>query len=607
MTENNGNREDMAVRRPPRLILETANVHGGSVNTLLALMDRFSALHYPGTGIKFHPFKPEYVALTDFSWFDRIKKWFIRAEDWEKMIAYAIEKKYSPWLDLFCRFGVGILEKNLHSVEGIKLQASVLDNREVFDGISALSTGHLKLILNIAGLDLRTIRRVVDRYRKLDFQEIILQAGFQNFPTGSRESSLGKIDVLRQAFPSMSLGYADHLEGGTAESVEFPVLAYIAGCDYLEKHICLDRQDTEIDRESALEQAEVKELVTKIERITGYYTEPFIGENEKKYLHKTLQKVVLSEPLNEGQLVSKSDVVFRRTDRDGMNMDRLEKIQAGYSVLNHPKNRDDVLTESEFKRARIGAIVACRMKSSRLKQKALRLIGGMPAIERCLWNCLNISMVDEVVLATSDLDEDAVLADHLLEGRVKFWKGDPDDVISRYLGACEKYQLDVIVRITGDSPVVSSDITEILIGSHFTAGADFTKPGRFALGTISEIYNVEVLKRISRLKGRAEYSEHMTLYVTSNPELFKINTVDLPEALIGDYRLTLDYPEDLEMFEKLFEKLKGETGATSLQKIFKVLEQYPEISKINSHLSQIYHSDQSLIEKLKRETVIKRT
>ena len=50
----------------------------------------------------------------------------------------------------------------------------------------------------------------------------------------------------------------------------------------------------------------------------------------------------------------------------------------------------------------------------------------------------------------------------------------------------------------------------------------------------------------------------MTWYMRNNPEFFSLNILDLPEELVRDYRLTLDYQEDLDMFNVLFNKLEEE-------------------------------------------------
>ena len=217
---------------------------------------------------------------------------------------------------------------------------------------------------------------------------------------------------------------------------------------------------------------------------------------------------------------------------------------------------------------------------------------------------MKFPFIDEVILATSITGEDAVLANYTLEGRVKFWQGDPEDVISRYLGACETYGIDVVIRVTGDCPVISPEIAEFLLKSHFAAGADFTESRQFAVGSNSQIYNVEALKRVIELKGSADYSEHMTLYMTNNPGIFKVNTVDLPSELVRDYRLTLDYQEDLDMFNELFKKLEEENLDSTLLNIFKVLDENHYIPEINSHKTLVYKTDPDLIKLLKEKTTI---
>jgi N,N'-diacetyllegionaminate synthase len=212
--------------------------------------------------------------------------------------------------------------------------------------------------------------------------------------------------------------------------------------------------------------------------------------------------------------------------------------------------------------------------------------------------------VEEVVLATSTLEEDSILEDHTLNGRVKFWRGDADDVIKRYLGACDEYNVDVIVRVTADCPVVSPEIAGILLREHLESGADYTAPREYAVGSNSEIYNTAALRRVIELLGSADYSEYMTWYMRNNDEIFEVNIVDLPADLVREYRLTLDYPEDLEMFERLYAELAEQNMSPELRNVFGILDHNPQIPALNGHLTLKYRSDQALIDKLEEVTKI---
>ncbi len=254
---------------------------------------------------------------------------------------------------------------------------------------------------------------------------------------------------------------------------------------------------------------------------------------------------------------------------------------------------------------KVGVVVAARMKSTRLPRKTILPIHGVSSIERCLENCMKFPHHDAVVLATSTLEDDSVLANHTLKGSVKLWRGDPDDVISRYLGACDEYGIDVVIRVTGDCPVVSPEIAEFLLKSHLASGADFSEASRFAVGTNSQIINVEALRRIIGLVGSAPYSEYMSLYIVNNPEIFDVNIVDLPSHLVRDYRLTLDYQEDLNMFNALFKKLEELHLDGSLQSVFKVLDENPSLVEMNAAMPLAYKTDEKLIALLNEKTRIK--
>jgi N,N'-diacetyllegionaminate synthase len=593
------------MKQLPHIILETANFHEGDITQLKNTIETFSRLDYPDIGIKLHAFKPDNVALPDFSWYPIVKNFFIEEKGWAELIRLSKEKGLDVWLDLFCVYGVAILERNIDCVRGIKLQPSILDNLEITEALGKLKLKEKELVINISGLEISEIEDYLTRFRNYNFKKIILQMGFQDYPTKIEESSLKKVDILEAAFPGIELGYADHISAEDSFALNFPIYAYLKGCFYIEKHVCNTRRETKYDASAALEYPEIETVAREIQKVHQCLDTEFITNNEKKYFDKSIQKPVVKKGLTGGQLVAGSDVIFRRTDKPGINYKVLKDLQRQFFILNRDAVKMDTLSIKDFKKSRIATIAAARMKSSRLKQKAILPIQGMSSIERCLDNCLKFPFIDEVILATSLLEEDAVLKEYTLQGRVRFWQGDPEDVISRYLGACEKYGIDVIVRVTGDCPMVSPEIAGFLLNAHFAAGADFTEPRRFAVGSNSQVYNVEALKRVIELVGKADYSEHMTLYMTNNPDIFKVNYVELPEELIRDYRLTLDYQEDLDMFNVLFKKLQEENLDSTLVNVFKVLDENPHIPKINAHKALVYKTDKELIRLLNEKTTIK--
>jgi N,N'-diacetyllegionaminate synthase len=585
----------------PEIIIECANSHSGNKAVLQQIIKECAAFDYPNKAIKFQIFSPEGLALPDFPWFEVYQKITFDKVFWQATIADAQKTVAKVWLDIFDIYGIEALQENIELIYGIKIQASVLENYEVREALKQLDLRNLKLMLNVSGFDIDQIKQITKEFDCYAFKEVIIQVGYQSYPTKIADTALQKIDVIKSLMPN-NICFADHLDANDDFSVDIPMLAIAKGCNYIEKHICIDRPNTQYDPYSSLEPKQFFTLFEKVKKLVTASQGLFIGVTEQQYLAKSVQVPISSKIINAGSLIGLSDIKFRRTGQSGLTYKQIQAMQSECKILTKEVTLNETITEQHFRRAKVGVIVAGRLKSSRLKRKAVLAIDGVPSIERCLENCLKMPAQEVVVLATSTLDEDAELSNYTLGGRAEFFRGEPDDVISRYLGAVKKYSLDIVIRMTADNPVPSTEIAEYLLKSHFLSGADFTVANKCAVGTGCEIINVAALQKVKAYFGNAEYSEYMTWYFKNNPEFFKINVVDLPEDLVRDYRLTLDYEQDLAMFEAVFKELASKNMEASLLNIFLVLDQNPKIAEINSGVTIKYKTDSALIDLLNKKT-----
>ena len=136
---------------------------------------------------------------------------------------------------------------------------------------------------------------------------------------------------------------------------------------------------------------------------------------------------------------------------------------------------------------RIVAIVQPRMGSIRLPNKVMKLIKGVPMIELHLSRLSQSKRIDEVVLATSiDHRNDPLIA-HVRSLGYACEQGSEDDVLDRYVQAAEKHGADVVVRITGDCPLVDPELVDACIDTFVESGADYlcnTNPPSYPVGKI---------------------------------------------------------------------------------------------------------------------------
>ncbi len=585
-------------------LLEIANVHEGDFDYFINLIKEFHDVE-DAHGVKVQVLKADEIALPEYAWFSVYEKLYFSERQWEQIID-EIGKTKHIWIDVFDDYSIKIFKENLDKIEGIKLQASILANKNIIRQLGSIGMSEKRMIINIAGMGEDEIDLIFGEItRFVAPKEVILQIGFQSYPTKLEDSGLAKIPAIKERFHNR-ISFADHIDGGNEDSLWLPVFAALSGATLIEKHIKATGTNPEYDNYSAIDKERYVRYLNNLNRYLNTKTQPFINDNEAKYLANSLQIPVIKTAKKKGQIISSDDDLdFRRTNLSGLKTDELNKLIADFNILSGDKEKHDVIRREDLKKATIATIIAGRMKSTRLPKKATAKIGDISSVELCIKNCLKFENVNHTILATSVLPEDEVLGEYTYSPNVVFHRGDPEDVIQRYIDVIDALKIDVIIRVTADMPYVSNEILQILLTSHFQNGADYTTANSAAIGTNLEIINAQALRFIKSFFPSANYSEYMTWYFKNNPEHLRLNFIDLPPSLVRDYRLTLDYEQDLEMFNKIEKHFSDGKIDFSLLRLFEFLDGNPEIASMNKNLEVKYQTDQSLIDTLNRVTKIK--
>ena len=126
-----------------------------------------------------------------------------------------------------------------------------------------------------------------------------------------------------------------------------------------------------------------------------------------------------------------------------------------------------------------------------------------------------------------------------------------------------------------------------------------------AYNFVENIHQFWLLAVVDIIIGKAEYSEYMTSYFRNNPDIFKVEIVDLPPELVRNYRLTLDYQEDLELFDRLYAELIEQGMEPNIRNVFSVLDADGELATHNQHLRLKYKTDPDLMRLLSQGTRIR--
>lgn len=238
---------------------------------------------------------------------------------------------------------------------------------------------------------------------------------------------------------------------------------------------------------------------------------------------------------------------------------------------------------------KIGIIIQARMNSIRLPGKVMLQLAGGSVLQHIIDRLKDCNNVSVVVIATTDNVIDDVIADFANKNSVRLFRGSESDVLSRFYHAACQNSLEIIVRVTADSPLVDPQIIDEMVSAYLKSGkVDYlsnTLKHTFPLGFGVEIFSFEALKQAYEQADKDYEREHVTPYIYEHPEEFVINNFESTRDF-SQYRLTLDTSDDYILIKAVYEYFLPHNRKFRLQDIINFLESSKSLSKINAHVKQ---------------------
>ena len=234
---------------------------------------------------------------------------------------------------------------------------------------------------------------------------------------------------------------------------------------------------------------------------------------------------------------------------------------------------------------KIVAIVQARMGSTRLPGKVLKKLAGMPVIEILLRRLSRSELIDEICLATSNNTENDTLFGLVEKLGYRVVRGSEKDVLERFWDAACTTSADIIVRITGDCPVVDPNLVDRVIQLFLNSDVDYVsniEPPTFPDGLDVEVLSKSALETAQLMAVSESDREHVTPFIR-NGNFKKLNLKNFHDT--SDLRLTLDEPEDLKLLRKVFEHFDPDFYF-NFDQLEKYLLKNQELVKINNNFSR---------------------
>ena len=219
----------------------------------------------------------------------------------------------------------------------------------------------------------------------------------------------------------------------------------------------------------------------------------------------------------------------------------------------------------------IGCIVQARMGSSRLPGKVMQKIdNNYTVLDYVIKQLKSSKKIERILVATTILDEDDIICEHLFSQKIEFFRGSSEDVLDRYFQCAKKYSFKTIVRITCDCPLIDPNIVDLVVDKYKNQKCDFatnTIHRTFPYGTEVEVFSFETLEKAWKNAKKPSEREHVTPFIRESDNGFKIINVENLEN-ISHIRYTVDRNEDLILVKKIADLLLGKDNSYWQRLIF---------------------------------------
>jgi spore coat polysaccharide biosynthesis protein SpsF (cytidylyltransferase family) len=205
------------------------------------------------------------------------------------------------------------------------------------------------------------------------------------------------------------------------------------------------------------------------------------------------------------------------------------------------------------------AVVQARMASTRLPGKVMMDVAGIPLVAHTLRRLAACERVDKIVLATTDRALDDPLVRLAEDEGVAWHRGSETDVLRRVRDAAGAASADVVVRITGDCPLLDPGVVDDVVCELQTSGCDYASNvvrRSYPKGLDAEALWWDTMERLDRLATSDAAREHVTWFAyQERPDLFLLRSVELDEDH-SQINWSVDTEEDLRGVSALTQPLE---------------------------------------------------
>ena len=247
----------------------------------------------------------------------------------------------------------------------------------------------------------------------------------------------------------------------------------------------------------------------------------------------------------------------------------------------------------------INAIIQARVGSSRLPNKIFKQLGNKTSIEHTLERVKKSELINNVIIATTINREDNSIADFCDKNNILCYRGSENNVLDRYYQCALITNSDIIVRITGDCPLIDTKQIDNLITFFIEKNYRYCNvkyfDGNFAFPDgfeVSGIFTFDMLKEAKNNCISGYEKEHVQVYMYNK---YKDNVYEIPikkkykNLNLNNLHLSLDTEDDYKVLQNIFNNVYSKKNDFDLYDVLEYLNNNPQVIINNENNINIYN------------------
>jgi glutamate-1-semialdehyde 2,1-aminomutase len=246
----------------------------------------------------------------------------------------------------------------------------------------------------------------------------------------------------------------------------------------------------------------------------------------------------------------------------------------------------------------IVAIVQARCNSLRFPNKILKRISGTPMIILQYRRIKRSKIINNVIIATSSHPTNKKLVELLQSEKINYFIGSHANVLKRYYETAKIFKADVVIRLTGDCPLVDPDLIDQVIKKFLEKKVDFASnviTPTYPDGLDIEIFNMKTLIKTFRYAKSKYDLEHVTSFMLHIKDIKILSIKSNLNA--SSLRWCVDEVEDFKIINAIFNHFKPNIYF-NWKSVYKLVNKFPKKFQSNKTIERNQGASMTITQKL---------